>query len=225
MPANNHFDETAPKIWEQLVAIGRSAPAGTWHRSGFAIPSLFQVAAVLIAGAAFLGALYGLYRHVDGAGYERGVSVTAAAWQAREAEQTATYGRELKRLSENALLQTQKGAVDTAAAVRKLTKGTADALAQKDADIAALHNGLLVLRDPGGGPACGPAGGGTPGAVAADPAGGQPAAGGELQKPGAHVLSAEAAEFILGEAARADQVVAQLQAAQALLVSDREVCK
>ena len=217
MPANNHFDETAPKIWEQLEAIGRSAPAGTWHRSGFAIPSMGEALAILVAVTAVLWAVHALYSAVDGHGYTRGKTETEAAWQAREAAQNAAHGLEIKRLGENALLQTQKGAVDTAKAVRKLTQENANAAAQANADLAALRSGALVLRDPGGGPACSPAGGGTPGAVAADPAGGQPAAGGQL--------SYQLAAFLDSEAIRADAIVAQLQAAVSLLVSDREVCR
>ena len=186
--------------------------------------ALLKALAVILAVIALLGALWGLYSAVDGGGHRRGVAERDAFWEAREAVQNASYAAEIKRLGEKAAAATQKGVTATAAAVQKLNLETKDALARKDMDISALHAGRLVLVDPGGSASC-PAGGSAQGAAAADTAGGQPAAGGELSKPGAHVLSAEAAEFILTEAARADQVVAQLQAAQALLVSDREVCK
>ena len=185
---------------------------------------LLKALAVILALTALLGALYGLYRGVDGAGYRRGVAETEAVWQAREARQNASYAAEIKRLGEQAAAATQRGVTATAAAVRKLNLEKADAIARKDMDLAALRAGSLVLVDPGGAARC-EAGGSATGAVAADPAGGQPAAGGELPQPRASVLSAEAAGFILSEAARADAIVAQLAAAQALLVSDREVCR
>ena len=178
---------------------------------------IVKALAVLLALTAFLGALYGLYRAVDGSGYRRGQSETESAWQAREARQNAAYAVELKRLSENALAATQKGAQDTAKAVSKLTKEQNRVLAQKETDLAALRSGALVLRDPGAGssPACAP-GGGTPRTVTADPGG---------TDAGGAFLSSEASTFLLGEAARADTLVGRYNAALALLVSDREVCR
>ena len=178
---------------------------------------IFKIIALLLASAAALGALYALYSGIRAGGYREGVSVTDAAWQAREALQNAAYAVEFKRLSENALAATQKGALETARTVEKLKKEQMRVLAEKETDFAALRAGTLRLRDPGSGSptACAP-GGGTPRTVTADP-GGTDARG--------TVLSREASEFLLMEAHRADILVGRYNAAIALLVSDREVCR
>lgn len=177
---------------------------------------IFKTLAILFAVAAALGALYALYSGIDGAGYRRGAAETEARWQAREAVQSAAYAVELRRLSENALAATQKGASDTARAVRKLNQEKAIALAQKDADLAALRDGTLRLRDPGVDSGCRAPGGG-PSSPATTVAGGTDAGGGELSGP--------AAGFLLAEAARADALVGKYNAALSLLVSDREICR
>lgn len=177
---------------------------------------LVDLAIIVGMALAVLGSLYGAYRHVDSKGYARGVAVTESAWQAREARQQADYSRELKRLGDHALEATQKGASDTAAAVHKLNKEHADELAQKDADFIALSTGKLVFHDPDGA-ACGAPGRSAKTAIAADTARDQPA-----ESVG---LSTKASGFLLSESARADALVADFNAALAILVSDREVCR
>lgn len=183
------------------------------RQGGFLLPTPLLY---LLAGIALVAALGGLYALVDGRGYQRGKTETEAAWQAREAKQNAAYAVELKRMSENALAATQKGASDTARTVEKLTKENQIAQANRETDLLAIRSGGIVFRDPGNTAGC-TASGSASGSVAADPARDQPATGGQL--------SAIATEFLYREASRADEVVRQLRAAQALLVSDREVCR
>ena len=182
------------------------------RQRGFLIPPMLLY---LLAGIALVAALGGLYALVDGRGYQRGKTETEAAWQAREAAQNAAYAVELKRLSENALAATQKGALDTARTVEKLTKENQIAQANRETDLLAIRSGGIVFRDPGNAAGC-KASGSASGSVAADTVRDQPASGGGF--------SVQATEFLWREASRADEIVRQLQAAQALLVSDREVC-
>jgi hypothetical protein len=119
-------------------------------------------------------------------------------------------------------LQDQKAAAELAhekrieAIAADYDKEKINADRQRDIDIAAAVAGTIRLRDPGraGGAAQCDRGAG-PAAAAAT---GQRDAG-----PGAE-LSAEAAQFLLGEANRADAIVRQLGAAQAVIREQIRTC-
>lgn len=87
-----------------------------------------------------------------------------------------------------------------------LEKDKADALRKKDRIIADLRAGAIGLRLP----------------MPVPDSGSPPAAAGKCDGRAAGELPREVAEFLLGEAARADEVTKQLAACQAVLRADRK---
>lgn len=112
----------------------------------------------------------------------------------------------------------RKSAEDVAAVAAKLEKEKNDAAKRTQKVIADLHTGILSLRvqldtrgaEPGDrstGPETGPAAGQCDGMA------------------GSGFLAPADAAFLVSEASRADEVTTQLQAAQAVILKDREVCR
>lgn len=165
---------------------------------------------IITLGVLWLACLVGVGKWQNEAGHV----AERTAWQAKDNEQLRLANAEILRLETEARTTEaghQKRLVDIANNIVKDKRN--DAL-QHQADLDRVRNGSLILRDPGatGLKVCA----GAAGALGAGPGGGDGAGGAQL--------SGAAAEFLLTEASRADDIARQLAAAQAVIVEDRRVC-
>lgn len=141
------------------------------------------------------------------AGHDAGTSKEKAAWQKREIVQQQTYAAELKRLrdlkdGQLAALQAENDkAIEN---YEKKRREHANERAKNERFAADLRAGRLVLRDPGR-PAAGEACGGQ------GPAGAPAIADGDGPAAQPRGLSSELASFLWAEAARADEVIEDLE--------------
>lgn len=148
---------------------------------------------------------------------QSGATAERARWQARENLELRSAQDKILTLTQDAQRQERGHAVRMAALETQLLQERKRASAQHQADLDRLRAGALRLRDPGARPtACSPGAEPAGRAATASATSGDGAAGGEL--------SSAAAEFLLGLAAEADDVVAQLSAAQHQLIEDRRLC-
>lgn len=124
--------------------------------------------------------------------------------------------RRIKNLEDERDAKEAEHAKHVAAIDAKGQEGIRNAQVKADRDIAAIRAGNLVMRDAGLRPrlGCPGSGDGAPGAAAAGAGLGDGEAGAQLQR------QADAA-FLRGEAGRADRVVEQLTACQAIVEDDR----
>lgn len=151
-----------------------------------------KIIAVLVLIAAIL---FGINRYNES-------QKEAGRAECRAAVATATV-----KAVEEALIKEREGIAHQTIIVTKLNKDLKDELSKKDIAIAKLHSGTLVLRDPGNTNSC-------QGSTVTS------SSSGDIETSGGK-LSTELSEFLISEASRADQVVVQLQACQAVLVNDR----
>jgi hypothetical protein len=173
--------------------------------------------ALLLAIAFAVKAWDGFITGVEKRGYDRGVSETTASFEKRDNAQLVKVIVEKDRaVARAAEIEGAKRKADLAA-VARYKQGVEDGKLETERNIAAVRDGSLGLRDPGAraGAArdCQAGAGKAPGPAARSDG----AAGGEF-------LSAAAGVFLLEEASRADEVVKQLTAAQAIILSDRTLC-
>jgi prophage endopeptidase len=140
-----------------------------------------------------------------------GVTSERLVWQKRSNVELASVNAEILRLTEKARLDERRHNDQLAAAAAFYEQEKKRALEAKDRAIADLRAGALRLRDPHA-TAC-PSSPGTAGGATTSP--------GERDGGAPGRLSREAAEFLLGEATRANEVVHQLAACQAVVRSDR----
>lgn len=131
-------------------------------------------------------------------------------WQTREVAELTTANAAIKTLEESARA-TERGHAAALGTIATNYEGKlSDATKQRSADLAAIRTGTLKLRDPATSiRSCGDP---MPG-IAAGPGVGDGRASGEL--------SGIAAEFLLGEAGRADSIAEQLAACQQVVRADR----
>lgn len=157
--------------------------------------------------------LLGLLLALAGAGatgWHYGAQHNEAAWQKREAQITAESAAKIEASMQRALTAERKSATDLAAVSAEFQKQLQEVDREKDRVIAGVRAGNIKLSIPA---RC--AGGGSN-----VPAAGAPASGrdGETRAE----LSAAAADFLVAEASRADAVVQQLAACQAVVARDRQ---
>lgn len=164
----------------------------------------------LLLTVGLLAAALGAYLWVDHRGYARGAAATEAAWQAREAEELARANAEIEKLNREARARELAYAMDLEAVASDYEKDLRNAKSSRDAAVAALRAGTLILRDPA---ARQGAGAGGPGEA--------PAGAGLRVGPAGGVLSPAASGFLLELAAEADAVVLQLHACQGVVQADR----
>lgn len=168
---------------------------------------------IVMAGVA-LAALYAIYNTIDGRGYDRGKTETAAAYAKRDNQALTDALARVK------VLQDEKAAAELAheqrlAAISSDHKQEmANANAQRKRDIDAVHAGYR-LRDPG-------ARGTTQRDRSAGPA--AAAATGQCDGRPAGELSAEASGFLFQLANDADEVARQLGAAQKVIREQIRAC-
>jgi prophage endopeptidase len=159
--------------------------------------------------AVWAASLFGVGRWQNDAGHiaERGV------WQARANAELASANAKILQLSAEVRATEQRHASELDQVAAEYEKEKAHVAAQTDFVIAGLRAGGLRLRDPYT-PAI-PAGGDPAGQATPATSGGNGGTGGEL--------SEQTSEFLIGEASRADEIVKQLQACQAVVRSDRDL--
>ena len=168
-----------------------------------------------LIGLAVLAALFGMYQTIDHRGYERGVSETTDKWNVAQAKLNAATTKREQELDG----QYRAKEVAWTQLVNQMQadhqKELANEQKQRDADVAAVNSGLIKLRDKYA--ACSTATRRSETSSATASSGvGNAEAGAELSK--------EFTQFLLGEANRADQIVKQLTACQAIVVADRNAC-
>lgn len=139
-------------------------------------------------------------------GKHHGQAAERQAWQARELEQQQAYAAELAKLraEKDAELGRLQGDLAKAEENYEIQKRrAANEKARNDRIAADVRAGRLVLRDPGApaGEAC--SGPGPAGPATASPGDGPPPQPGQL--------SSELAGFLWSEAARADEVIEDLE--------------
>lgn len=162
---------------------------------------------LLGALAATVALTFGVYFY----GVSVGVDKTEAAWQAREAKINAASATAIQAAEAKARAAERKSAETVASVSAGYQAKLKEKDREKDRAIAGLRvaNGGLFLDTklpPSCGspvPEAGPAPGGRDGSTRAE-------------------LSDKAAEFLIGEANRADKIVEQLTACQAIVKKDRE---
>jgi prophage endopeptidase len=144
-------------------------------------------------------------------GNKRGINSERVAWQAKDNKELADANTKILQLENDARAKEQAHADALASIATNYEQELQNAENTRKADVTAARSGALRLRDPGSHTeqACG----GSPGQTATASGGRDGQAGGEL--------SPELAEFLVSEADRADTIVLQLGACQAVIVADR----
>lgn len=178
---------------------------------------LLQIAAILVAAAAAIGAITMLVHTVTTFientgrdGYNRGVAATESAYKGRDNAKLLAAQATIARLQAEKDAAEKKAKLDLAAEAAKRRKELDDEKAKGDAFIACLLAGTCELRDPGSGEARGrgAGGGGSSTAVAA-------AAAAPGDATSGCALSGRTAADLYGEAGRADQIRTSLLLCQA----------
>lgn len=159
--------------------------------------------AAIVGGLLVIGlVLWGAYHH--------GVTTERAAQQLTIAGMQADAQRAVDAADKRAREAEQRAATDTAAIAQQNMEQVTHANAERDAALSRARTaGQLRFQCPAGDRVAVAAA--TPGA----PAGHAEASGG---------LSADDADFLIRRAALADEIVHQLEAAQAVILLDRRVC-
>lgn len=162
---------------------------------------------VLLAGLGAAVAI-GLMIFTYHEGRRAGAAAERAKWQAREIVQQQAYDAERERLRKEKdaqLAQLQGRLAEADVDFEKMREAHRHEKARNDRVSADIRAGRLVLRDPGA-PAPSEARGGEGGNRAAPAGGGDGEAGGKPCR-----LSSGLTEFLWTEAARADQVITELE--------------
>lgn len=186
---------------------------------GFA---LLQLGMALAALALIAGIVYGVESYLEGirteadkAGYERAMGQVAK----RDNKALLDAQARVNVLEAEKRALEQKAADDQAVISANYQKGLKNEKTRTDRFIADVRAGRIVLRDPGQRPAAGAADGvRSPGTEAA-------AGACRCDGPAGTQLSDAAAEFLLLLAGEADDAVQQLDACQAVVRKDREICR
>lgn len=135
--------------------------------------------------------------------------VEESHWQKREAANNATYAAKLKAADDRIAESEHQHALNLAAADADYQRRLRDNANTKDHTIADLRNRVISLSIPA---ICPPSGNATTNAATSTSIG-----NGETRAK----LSDAAAEFLIGEANRADAIVLQLNQCQQIIADDR----
>ena len=151
------------------------------------------------------------YSIIVNAAYNDGYNAAKNHYQKLMAEADKAHAIVYAQLEANARQQEQDHAATIAAVDQKYFKELKNVQAKNKADLAALRNGALQLRDRF---ICPDAGGSRPSTLTGSGMGNGTGTGG---------LRITDAEFLVSEADRADGIVIQLQACQEILRADRSL--
>lgn len=180
--------------------------------NGLVIPPWARLLAAVVLVGAVLGAFYAYGQQQLGLGEK----AERALWLARENAELAGANARIQVLEDQARQREREHAQDMADASAQFQEGLKHAQVAKDRAVAELRRGDIRLRVPVAVGACpGPAAGA--GAATAGP--GPGASDGQARAE----LSFSAAEFLVGLASEADEVVHQLSACQAIVAADRRL--
>jgi len=176
-----------------------------------------ELLAIVVIGIAVF-AFHKFTESLDAKGYARGVLETKAEYVNRDNVALKEALAAQHQAEINAAAADARATAAQTLASTNYQKGVKDGKTQTEQRIAAVNNGSLRLRDPAAKALVCPAFGDSAGkAQVARPAGGGDGqAGGEL--------STTASEFLLRLTGEADQIARQLGLAQAVIISDREMC-
>lgn len=166
--------------------------------------------------AASIAALTGTYFYGVGVGKDK----VEAVWQAREAKINADTAVAIQAAGAKTLAAERASAERAAAASTAYQNKLKEKDREKATAIANQRAGNIRLRDPNASTS-----------TCRDPVSPTgPGPGGHPSSPGPRlpvestgVLSGRTSEFLIGEASRADKVVEQLAACQAIIKSDRSI--
>lgn len=165
----------------------------------------WQIIAIIVGVVATLGATFYL-------GDSYGVARANSKWQTRENTELTAKNDKILELTAKARAREKANAEALNDISLRNQQELRNAKAQYDRDVAAVRAGALRLRDAAARQA---SGGSTPGAAGAGASGRDGGAGTELSR--------EATEFLLGEAARADEITRQLGQCQDVVRADRSL--
>lgn len=163
---------------------------------------------ILAVVVMWIGSLFGVGRWQNEAGH----TAERVSWQAKDNQELAQANAKIILLETAARAQEHQHAAQLAQVATTYEKEKADVAAQKDSVIAQLRAGTVRLHDPY-----------SPGFKApGSPASPAAASTGRCDGGEGSELSQRTSEFLVGLASRADEVVKQLQACQAVVKSDRK---
>lgn len=144
---------------------------------------------------------------------EAGHTAERVTWQAKANQELAQANAKIVELETDARALEQKHAAQLDQVATTYEKELSDVTVKKDSVIAQLRAGAIRLHDPYAPGFKAPGGPASPAAAGTGRCdGGAPAE-----------LSQRTSEFLVGLASRADEVVKQLQACQAVVRSDRDL--
>ncbi|MGH8764212.1 MAG: hypothetical protein ACRET8_00690 [Burkholderiales bacterium] len=182
------------------------------HRGVIDLIQIGIILAIVLAVAGLLAALHSWWTGFTDGLREEGRTEIRLEVKTRDNEKLVKAAARIKELED--LARGEEGRMQTAvnSAVANHVKEKNDVIKDLDRLRAGLRNGTFSLHDPGAKPGggCPGSGGRAGGAPAGDPAG-------DPGRVGGGELSAEAADFLLGEAGRADLKVKALQLCRATL--------
>jgi len=197
--------KTTRKAQEGVIAL-------VWLYVGAAILVLLALAGLVKVWSNYTS---GLVKE----GYDHGVAETTASYTKRDNAQLQAVVVAQRQAEDRAAKAEADAAKSQSLASANYQRGILDGKTKLAAFIDSARAGGIELRDPGSqagtGPACDNQAGKAETTGAAGVGNGQ--AGGGL-------LSKDATVFLATEANRADEIVLQLTAAQAVIVSDRTLC-
>lgn len=184
------------------------------RQRGFTIIQLALVLGIVLAvGAAILTVKQAIENYGDDQ-HDRGVAESDARWLKRENAEVVATNAKILELENDAREMEHMHAEELAAADANLQRRLANVEDRRRADVLAVADRTLRLRDPGGAAAaCPNPGGGQTAEVAPAASGGDGRAAGELSR--------EASSFLLDLVSDADRNTEQLAACQAVVRADR----
>ena len=167
-----------------------------------------NITELLVGALVFIGAITGAYFY----GHSNGVDSERVVWQAKEIKATQEADKALADAQAKVNALQAQYANNLAVISGNYQQELKNVSATKDRTIAALRAGAIRLRDPG-----------THYTLDPNPLPGTSTSPGRCDGSSKGRLSDEIGEFLVSEASRADSIVDQLAACQAVIIKDREL--
>lgn len=182
---------------------------------GFLIPPWIKIVAYLVLIVSILSSVYFALHKAYMWAYTNGVTATDLQWTTRENVQVVTANNKIVQLEQDARKKESEQGINVANIVDTYEKEKQNAKIENDATINNLNNGIIKLRDKYAASSTSTCSSSTSAIATNTPS--------DSQKTGTE-LSQTTAQFLLGLTNEADDIVLQLTACQALLISDRQTC-